>query len=54
MEVTRSRGRRRKNLLDELKGRKGYPHLKEEGLDCTMWWNRFGRGVRPVVRQNTV
>jgi len=27
--------------------------LKEEALDCTMWRNRFGGGVGPVVRQNT-
>jgi hypothetical protein len=24
--------------------------LKEEALDRTMWRNRFGRGVGPVVR----
>jgi len=50
MEVTRSRGRRRKNLLDDLKDRRGYSHLKEEALDRTMWRNRFGRGVGPVIR----
>ena len=53
MDVTRRRGRRRKKLLDDLKDRKGYSHLKEEGLDCTMWRNRFGRGFGPVVRQTT-
>ena len=53
MEVTRRRGRRRKKLLDDLKDRRGYSHLKEEALDCTMWWNRFGGGFEPVVRQNT-
>jgi hypothetical protein len=51
--VTRGRGRRRKKLLDDLKERRGYSHLKEEALDRTMWRNRFGRGVGPVVRQNT-
>jgi hypothetical protein len=51
--VTRRRGRRRKKLLDDLKDRKGYSHLKEEALDRTMWRNRFGRGSEPVVRQNT-
>ena len=50
MEVTRRRGRRRKKLLDELKDRKGYSHLKEEALDHTMWRNRFGGGFEPVVR----
>jgi hypothetical protein len=51
--VTRRRGRRRKKLLDDLKDRRGYYHLKEEALDRTMWRNRFGRGVGTVVRENT-
>jgi hypothetical protein len=53
MEVTRRRGRRRRKLLDDLKDRRGYSHLKEEALDRSMWRNRFGRGFGPVVRQNT-
>jgi len=53
MEVTRRRGRRRKKLLDDLKDRRGYSHLKEEAPDRTVWRNRFGRGFGPVVRQNT-
>ena len=53
MEVTRRRGRRRKKLLDDLKDRRGYSHLKEEALDRTLWRNRFGGGFGPVVRQNT-
>jgi hypothetical protein len=53
LEVTRRRGRRRKKLLDDLKDRRGYSHMKEEALDRTMWRNRFGRGAGPVVRQNT-
>ena len=53
MEVTRRRGRRRKNLLDDLKDRRGYSYLKEEALDRTMWRNRFGGGFGPVVKQNT-
>jgi len=53
LEVARRRGRRHKKLLDNLKDRKGYSHLKEEALDCTMWRNRFGGGFGPVVRQNT-
>jgi hypothetical protein len=52
MEVAGRRGRRRKKLLDDLKARRGYSHLKEEALDRTMWRNRF-RGIGPVVRQNT-
>jgi len=53
MEVARRGGRRRKKLLDDLKDRRGYSHLKEKALDRTMWRNRFGRGVGPVVRQIT-
>jgi len=49
IEVTR----RRKKLLDDLKDRRGYSHLKEEALDRTMWRNPFGGGFGPVVRQNT-
>jgi len=48
IEVT---GRRRRKLLDDLKERRGYSHLKEEALDRTMWTARFGRGIGPVVRQ---
>ena len=53
MEVARRRGRRRKKLLDDLKDRRGYSHLKEEALDRTIWRHRFGGGFGPVVRQNT-
>jgi hypothetical protein len=51
IEVTERRGRRRGKLLDDLKERRGYCHLKEEVLDRTMWRARFGRGFGPVVRQ---
>jgi hypothetical protein len=44
---------RRRKLLDDLKERRGYSHLKEEALDRTMWRARFGRGFGPVVRQTT-
>jgi len=53
IEVTRRRGRRRRKLLDDLKERRGYSHLKEEAPDRTMWRARFGRGFGPVVRQTT-
>jgi hypothetical protein len=36
IEVTRRRGRRRWKLLDDLKERGGYSHLKVEALDRTM------------------
>ena len=53
MEVARRRGRRRKKLLDDLKDRGGYSHLKEEALDRIIWRHHFGGGFGPVVRQNT-
>ena len=52
-EVTGRQGRRCKKLLDDLKQRTGYSHLKEEALDRTKWRARFGRGFGPVVRQTT-
>ena len=53
IEVTERQGRRRRKLLDDLKERRGYSHLKEDALDRTMWRARFGRGFEPVVRQTT-
>ena len=53
MEVARWRGRRRKKLLDDLKDRRGYDHLKEEALDRPMRRYRFGGGFGPVVGQIT-
>jgi hypothetical protein len=53
IEVTGRRGRRRKKLLDGITERRGYSHLKEEALDCTMWRALFGRGFGPVVRRTT-
>ena len=47
IEVTGRQGRRRRNLLDDLKERRAYSHLKEEALDRTMWRARFGRGFEP-------
>ena len=49
--MTRRRGRRHKKLLDDLREGRGYWHLKEEALNCTMWRNRFGGGIGPVIRQ---
>jgi hypothetical protein len=41
IEVIGKRERRRRKLLDDLKERRGYSHLKEEVLDRTMWRARF-------------
>jgi hypothetical protein len=37
IEVTGRWGRRHRKLLDDLKERKGYFHLKQEALDHNMW-----------------
>jgi hypothetical protein len=51
IELTGRRGRRRRKLLDDLKERREYSHLKEEALDRTIWRAGFGQGFGPVVRQ---
>jgi hypothetical protein len=51
IEMTGRRGRRRKQLLDDLKEKRRYWNLKEEALDRSQWRSRFGRGYGPVVRQ---
>jgi hypothetical protein len=52
IEVTGRQGRRRRKLLDDVKERRGYSHLKEEALDRTIWRACFGRDFGPVVRQD--
>jgi hypothetical protein len=50
--VTGERGRRCKQLVDDLKKEKRYWKLeKEEALDSTVWRSGFGTGCGPVVRQ---
>jgi transcription elongation GreA/GreB family factor len=49
--VTARRGRRRKQILDDIKERREYCKLKEEALDRTVRRTGFGRGYGPVVRQ---
>jgi len=51
IDVTGRRGRRRRKLLDDLKEKREFSHMKEEAVDRTMWRARFGRGFGPVVRQ---
>jgi len=53
IEVTGRQGRRHSKLLDDLKEKREYSHLKEEVLDRTIWRARFGRFFGPVVRQTT-
>jgi hypothetical protein len=47
------RKKKRKQLFDYLKKRRGYWNLKEETLDSTLWRTRFGRGYSTDVRQKT-
>jgi hypothetical protein len=51
IEMTGRRGSRNKQLLDDIKEKRGYWKFKEEVLDCTLWRTRFGRGYGPVVSQ---
>jgi hypothetical protein len=51
IEVMGRRGRRCKQLLDDLKERRGYWKLKEEALGGTLWRTCFGRGSGPVIKQ---
>jgi hypothetical protein len=46
--VAKRRGRRGKQLWDELKETREYWKLKEE---APVWRTRFGKGCGPVVRQ---
>jgi hypothetical protein len=52
IEITGRRGRRRKQLLDDLKKKRRYWKLKEEALDRTVWRTCFRRDYGPVVRQS--
>jgi hypothetical protein len=51
IEVTGRRGRRHKQLLDNLKERRAFSKFKKEVLDHGLWRTRFGRGCGPVVGQ---
>ena len=51
IEVTRRQVIRSKQLLDDLKEKRGYCKLKEEAIDLTVWRTRCGNGCEPVLRQ---
>jgi hypothetical protein len=51
IEVAGRRGRKFKQLLDDLKERTGCWELKQEAVDRSLWRTRFGRGYGPVIRQ---
>jgi hypothetical protein len=50
IEMTGRRGRRGKQILDNLKKIKGYRKLEQEALDRSLRSIHFGIGHRPVVR----
>jgi hypothetical protein len=45
IEVMGREGRRPQQLLDDLKGKRGYWKLKEEAVARTVWIARFGRDL---------
>jgi hypothetical protein len=51
--VTGRQGRNRKQLVDDLKKKRGCLKLKQEALDRNVWRTGFRRGRGPVVRQTT-
>jgi hypothetical protein len=53
IEVTGRQGRRRKQILDNLKEARRYWKLKEEAPAHNLWRTRLGRGYGPVVTQTT-
>jgi hypothetical protein len=53
IEVTASRGRRLRHILDDLNETRGYLKLKGDVVDRILWRTGFGRGCGPVVRQTS-
>jgi hypothetical protein len=51
--VTGRQGKRRKQVVDELKETRGYWEFKEDSLYRTLWRNGFGRDYGPVARRTT-
>ena len=51
VKETERRGRRCKQLLDDLNEKRGYYKLKDWPLECTLWGTWFGRAYGSVVRQ---
>jgi len=43
---------RSKQLLDDLKEKRGYWRLKEESLDRTLFGTRFGRGYEHLAKNS--
>ena len=47
--MTGRQGRRRKQLVEDLNGKRVFYELMEHALDSTAWRMRFGKGYGPVV-----
>jgi hypothetical protein len=54
IDVMGMQGRRCKQLLDDVKEKRGYWKLKEETLDRILWGTCLARGYGTVVRQTAV
>jgi hypothetical protein len=52
--VTGRRRRKCKQILDELKEKRGYWKLNEETLDRTPWRTRLGKVNESLVKQKRV
>ena len=52
ISATGGRGRRRKQLLCDVKESRGYSQLKEEALDCPVWRTCFGIDYEAVVKRD--
>jgi hypothetical protein len=48
IEVTPRQGRRRKEVLDDVKETREYWKLREEAIDRSVWRTRFGKGYEPT------
>ena len=53
MKVLGRRVRRQKQLLDNLREKRGYCKLKEEALDRTAWRTSFEGDCGPYLKQKT-
>jgi hypothetical protein len=53
IERTKRRGRRCKQLVEDLQEMKRYWNLKKKAVDCTHWRTHFGRVYACLIRQTT-
>jgi hypothetical protein len=53
IEVAETQGRRRKQLLDDLKETTEYRKLRQDACYLSLLRTRFGTGYGPIVRQTT-